>query len=84
MAVTLHETVDDVGAELQQELADQCAKRGPPGRITVCEDETFHPGVCLVAVEPASNFILVEGKRPANPIYPHPRRSVLLTRGGVC
>jgi len=60
MAVTLHGAVDDVGAELQQDLANQCAKRGPPGRITVCEDETFHPGVCLVATEPASNFIFVE------------------------
>jgi hypothetical protein len=29
-------------------------------RITVCEDETFHPAVCLVAMEPVSNFILLE------------------------
>jgi hypothetical protein len=25
-----------------------------------CLDETFHPEVCLVGIEPASNFILVE------------------------
>jgi len=29
-------------------------------RITVCEDETFHPQTCLVATEPASGFILAE------------------------
>ena len=31
-----------------------------PKKITVCEDETFHPAVCLVAIEPVSNFILLE------------------------
>ena len=29
-------------------------------KITVCEDETFHPEICLVAIEPISNFILLE------------------------
>lgn len=28
--------------------------------ITVCEDENFHSEVCLVGIEPASNFILLE------------------------
>lgn len=28
--------------------------------ITVCEDETFHPETCLVAIEPVSNFIVLE------------------------
>ena len=31
-----------------------------PKQITVCEDETFHPEVCLVAIEPVSNLILLE------------------------
>jgi len=31
-----------------------------PKEITICEDETFHPETCLVAIEPVSNFILVE------------------------
>ncbi len=31
-----------------------------PKEITVCEDETFHPETCLVAIEPVSDFILVE------------------------
>jgi hypothetical protein len=29
-------------------------------KISICEDETFHPETCLVAIEPASGFILVE------------------------
>lgn len=36
------------------------AKDMKPKQITVCEDETFHPEVCLVAIEPVSNFILLE------------------------
>ena len=31
-----------------------------PKAITICEDETFHPEICLVAIEPVSNFILLE------------------------
>jgi Family of unknown function (DUF6399) len=31
-----------------------------PKKITVCEDETYHPEICLVAIEPVSDFILVE------------------------
>ena len=31
-----------------------------PRQVTVCEDETFHPQICLVALEPVSNFILLE------------------------
>ncbi len=28
--------------------------------ITVCEDETFHPDICLVGIEPVSGYILLE------------------------
>ena len=31
-----------------------------PKTITICEDETFHPEICLVAIEPVTNFILLE------------------------
>lgn len=35
---------------------------GMPARtISLCEDETFHPEVCLVALEPVSNCIVLEG-----------------------
>jgi len=38
---------------------------GMPGRpITVCEDETFDPAICPVALEPVSNFILLEPYAP--------------------
>jgi hypothetical protein len=36
------------------------APKMSPKTITVCQDETFHPEVCLVAIEPVSGFILVE------------------------
>jgi len=32
----------------------------PERRITLCEDETFHPQVCLVSIEPNSNYIILE------------------------
>ena len=31
-----------------------------PRQVTVEEDESFHPEICLVALEPVSNFILLE------------------------
>jgi hypothetical protein len=31
-----------------------------PKRITILEDETFHPQICLVAIEAASGFIVLE------------------------
>ena len=36
------------------------AKEMKPKEITVCQDETFHPETCLVAIEPTANFILLE------------------------
>lgn len=32
----------------------------PTRTIGLCEDETFHPEVCLVGIEPVSNFIVLE------------------------
>jgi hypothetical protein len=32
----------------------------PKKKISICQDETFHPSICLVAIEPVSNFILLE------------------------
>ena len=37
--------------------ADQ---HGAKRQISLCCDETFHPEVCLVAIEPFSNFIVLE------------------------
>jgi len=36
--------------------------RMPQKEITVCQDETFTGGLCLVATEPESGFILLEKK----------------------
>jgi hypothetical protein len=48
------------GEEEDQRLAASMTPRA----ITLCEDETFHPQICLVAMEPVSNFILVEQYQP--------------------
>jgi hypothetical protein len=51
-------------AALLGEYADQEWTRlgatMPPRRIVVCEDETFHPAICLVAIDAESGLILVE------------------------
>ena len=39
---------------------ERLGQQMPAKIITLCEDETFHPQICLVAMEPVSNFILVE------------------------
>ncbi len=44
------------GEEEDRRLAAQM----PAREITLCEDETFHPQICLVAIEPVSNFLVLE------------------------
>ena len=44
------------GAQERSRLAQGMERK----KISVCEDETFHPEICLVAIEPVSGFILVE------------------------
>lgn len=39
---------------------ERLAKQMPKKKISLCEDETFHPQICLVAIEPVSNYIVVE------------------------
>jgi len=43
-----------------QEEHQRLAASMPPREITLCEDETFHPQICLVAIEPVSDFLLLE------------------------
>lgn len=43
-----------------QELRATLAVDRPPREVTICEDETFHPEICLVAIEPVSGFIPLE------------------------
>ena len=56
LARQLEQAILDYGASQRSVLASQMT----PKRISVCEDETFHPQVCLVSIEPVSDFILLE------------------------
>lgn len=47
------------------EQEDQRLAAGiPPREISVAVDETFHPDICLVGMEPVANFILLEAYQP--------------------
>jgi len=52
----LEETVVAYAEQERRRLAPAM----PPRKISVCEDETYHPEICLVALEPVSGFILRE------------------------
>ncbi len=54
--VRLEASVGDWGDAQRAALAPTM----PPRTIALCEDETHHPAPCLVAIEPISDFILVE------------------------
>jgi hypothetical protein len=56
----LEEAVVGYADQQREHLAAQMPQR----RISVCEDETYHPEICLVAIEPVSNFILHERYAP--------------------
>ena len=52
-------------AQYDQEQRLQLAPAMPPKDITLCEDENFHGDQpCLVAIEPVSNFLVLETYRP--------------------
>ncbi|MCP4578850.1 MAG: hypothetical protein GY846_21435 [Deltaproteobacteria bacterium] len=52
--------LDDNIIQFGKTEGKRLAQQMPVKAITLCEDETFHPEICLVAIEPVSNFILVE------------------------
>jgi hypothetical protein len=56
IASQLEQAIIEYGACQRTQLASQMTPRS----ITACEDETFHPQVCLVSIEPVSDFILLE------------------------
>ena len=47
-----------------QEEDQRLATSMPAREIALCEDETFHPQICLVGIEPVSNFLLLEQYEP--------------------
>ena len=54
--VALEEEVTRFAAQQQQRLSEKMPERS----IAVCVDETFHPAICLVAIEPVSGYLLAE------------------------
>ena len=52
--------LDKKNIQFGEDEDKRLAQEMPIKIITLCEDETFHPNICLVAIEPVSNFILVE------------------------
>ena len=56
IAASIERSIEQFGQEEQARLAVQMPRR----EITLCQDETFHPQICLVAIEPVSNFIILE------------------------
>ncbi len=57
-AVAAH--IEKAIVQFGQEERDRLASQMPHREITLCEDETFHPQICLVAIEPVSNFLILE------------------------
>jgi hypothetical protein len=72
ISVALEEAVVASGEQQRAELGPGMPRR----QVTVCEDETFHPEICLVGLEPVSNFILLEQ-------YAQNRSAATWTPGGV-
>jgi hypothetical protein len=56
ISAEMEESLVKYGQEQRQALGSEMSAKA----ISACLDETFHPEVCLVAIEPASNFILLE------------------------
>lgn len=52
--------MEEALVEFDKEERNRLAEGMEPKELTVCQDETFHPETCLVAIEPVSNFILLE------------------------
>jgi len=56
----LNAALEEALVTYAREQRSQLAEGMPYREITVCEDETYHPEICLVGLEPVSNFILLE------------------------
>jgi hypothetical protein len=54
------EQMEKAVIEFDKQETERLASEMKPKEITVCQDETFHPAPCLVAIEPTANFILLE------------------------
>jgi Family of unknown function (DUF6399) len=52
--------VEEAIVAYKREETSRLAQEMPPKEITATQDETFTGGLCLVAIEPVSNYILLE------------------------
>jgi hypothetical protein len=52
--------IDNRIIDFEQKEKERLSKGMSKKKIGLCEDETFHPDICAVAIEPVSNFIIVE------------------------
>ncbi|MDA3817258.1 MAG: DUF6399 domain-containing protein [Prolixibacteraceae bacterium] len=52
--------MDDWIIEFEKNERPKLIQNMPAKKITLAEDETFHPQICMVAIEPVSNFIIIE------------------------
>src|SRR5215471_1924477 len=56
--------VEEAIVAYRHEEHARLAKDMPPKAITLAKDETFTGGLCLIAIEPKSNFIVLEQAAP--------------------
>jgi hypothetical protein len=61
VSVSMERAVVEFGQKEEERLSEGMK----PRKVTVCQDETFHPQICLVAIEPVSDFILLEKYAPS-------------------
>lgn len=52
--------MDDSMIEFEESVRPELSQNMPAKKISLTEDETFHPQICAVSMEPVSNFIIVE------------------------
>jgi hypothetical protein len=53
------EMLDEIRA-FERNQRPKLVEKMTPQTISVAEDETFHPQICMVGIEPVSNFIVLE------------------------
>jgi hypothetical protein len=52
--------MDDLIIEFEKHERPKLIQNMPAKKITLAEDETFHPQICMVSIELVSNFIIAE------------------------
>jgi hypothetical protein len=57
--------VEEAMVAYRQEESTRLAHERPPKEMTMTLDETFTGGLCLVGIDPASNYVVLEHTAPA-------------------